>query len=217
MKVTHSLAIAGLLNIVALITHLAGNAGWLYKKSNNEFSTPTSTYLNDAPLQLRQQRYDNAAAIGIIDRTIDQLPSYLQWEELNEAPPEDWSFNTPKNCPTNNNFHYNHSIHSQQRIIVHYHMQHNAGTQFYLFARKFTPCATQACWQNSKHCMVSNKEEFEAENLRQNYRKYGVQYVSYEFMLPPRFPMPFVSEDARRGLFFTTIMRDPFKVSGRMN
>ncbi len=35
--------------------------------------------------------------------------------------------------------------------------------------------------------------------------------MSYENMLPPRFPLPFVSEEAREGLFFTTIMRDPMK------
>ena len=39
----------------------------------------------------------------------------------------------------------------------------------------------------------------------------GVQYVSYETVLPPRFPLPFVSKSAREGLFFTTIMRDPMK------
>lgn len=60
--------------------------------------------------------------------------------------------------------------------------------------------------------MVSYNEDVEADNLRQNYRMHGVQYVSYELMLPPRFPLPFVGEAARRGLFFTTIMRDPFKV-----
>ena len=49
----------------------------------------------------------------------------------------------------------------------------------------------------------------EAENIRNNYYQHGVQYVSYETMLPPRFPLPFVSESAREGLFFTTILRDP--------
>jgi len=36
--------------------------------------------------------------------------------------------------------------------------------------------------------MVSYNEQVEAENIRQNYVKYGVQYVSYELMLPPRMP-----------------------------
>ena len=58
--------------------------------------------------------------------------------------------------------------------------------------------------------MVSYNEEVEAQNLRDNYRDHGVQYVSYEMMLPPKFPLPFVSDTAREGLFFTTIVRDPF-------
>ena len=196
MRSIHPLAVAGLLNTLALSTLLIGNVGWLYERSHSELSTPK--YWTDAPLELDPQ-----------------LPSYLNWMESQSVPPpRDWAFQMPKFCNTTSIFRYNHSLHSQQKIIVHYHMQHNAGTEFYHFARQYTPCATRACWQCSKHCMVSNKEEVEAENIRNNYRRYGVQYVSYELMLPPRFPMPFVSEDARRGLFFTTIMRDPFKVSG---
>jgi len=49
----------------------------------------------------------------------------------------------------------------------------------------------------------------EADNLRNNYKHHGLQYVSYEFLLSPRFPLPFVSESAREGLFFTTILRNP--------
>jgi len=55
--------------------------------------------------------------------------------------------------------------------------------------------------------------EVEADNIRANYKNYGLQYISYELQLPPHFPLPFVSETAREGLFFTTIVRDPFKVS----
>ena len=236
MRSFHPLAVAGLLNILALTTLLIGNVGWLYERSHSELSTPK--YWTDAPLELRRllPRDVDAAAIAYDDgdrtqRTPEpypaalvlqpasgvdpQLPSYLYWaESQNVSPPQDWAFQMPKFCNTTSIFRYNHSLHSQQKIIVHYHMQHNAGTEFYHFARQFTPCATRACWQCSKHCMVSNKEEVEAENIRNNYRRHGVQYVSYELMLPPRFPLPFVSEDARRGLFFTTIMRDPFKVSG---
>ena len=54
--------------------------------------------------------------------------------------------------------------------------------------------------------------EVEADNIRANYRNYGLQYISYELQLPPHFPLPFVSETARKGLFFTTIVRDPFRV-----
>lgn len=73
------------------------------------------------------------------------------------------------------------------------------------------PCATRACWQTSKHCLVSYNERIEAENLRYNYKQHGVQYVSYELMLPPKFSLPFVSKAARQGLYFTTIVRDPFR------
>ena len=237
MRGTHSLAVAGLLNILALTALFIGNAGWLYRKSNSnsEFSTPT---YSDAPHESRPLPRDDETAAN--DYTDDDdrtqimahasmavkssskvVPTYLKWEESLEdvSPPQDWSFQMPKFCNTttnndNNNFHYTtHSLQSQQQIIVHYHMQHNAGTEFYHFARQYTPCATRACWQSSKHCMVSYNEMVEAENIRQNYKQYGVQYVSYELMLPPRFPLPFVSEDARRSLFFTTILRDPFKVS----
>ena len=93
-------------------------------------------------------------------------------------------------------------------------MQHNAGTYLWGLARQFAPCALRACWQHSKHCMISYKEEIEADNIRANYKKFGIQYVSYEMMLPPHFPMPFVSEETRENLFFTTIVRDPFKVRG---
>lgn len=89
--------------------------------------------------------------------------------------------------------------------------QHNAGTSFYSAVKSFVPCATRCCYQTSKHCMVSYNEQTEADNIRNNYEKHGVQYVSYELMLPPRFSLPFVSEEARQGLYFTTIVRDPFK------
>ena len=60
--------------------------------------------------------------------------------------------------------------------------------------------------------MVSYNEEVEAANIRQNFENHGIQYVSYELQLPPRFPLPFVSETARQGLYFTTIVRNPFRV-----
>ena len=140
-------------------------------------------------------------------------PSYLQWNASPVKVPEVWSFQTPEYCDENttNNLLNDTPPHDGQKIIVHFHLQHNAGTNFYYFAWKYTPCSTQACLQTSKHCLVSNNEEVEADNIRHNYKKYGVQYVSYELMLPPRFPLPFVSDSARRGLFFTTIVRNPWE------
>ena len=133
--------------------------------------------------------------------------SYLAWGASPVSVPEDWMFRTPANC---RNITDHSHVRNNQKIILHYHMQHNAGTNFYSFAKRFATCATRACWQTSKHCLVSYNEEVEAQNLRDNYREHGVQYVSYEMMLPPRFPLPFVSDSAREGLFFTTIVRDPF-------
>ena len=144
---------------------------------------------------------------------VSTKPSYLQWNTTQPNLPTNWSFKRPRFCKNITSFQYNSTIHDKQKIIVHYHMQHNAGTYLWGLARQFAPCALRACWQHSKHCMISYKEEIEADNIRANYKKYGIQYVSYEMMLPPHFPMPFVSEKAREGLFFTTIVRDPFKVS----
>lgn len=140
-------------------------------------------------------------------------PSYLQWNTTQPNLPNNWSFKRPRFCKNITSFQYKPTIHDKQKIIIHYHMQHNAGTYLWGLARKFVPCALRACWQHSKHCMISYKEEIEADNIRANYKKYGIQCVSYEMMLPPTFPLPFVSEEAREGLFFTTIVRDPFKVS----
>ncbi|KAL7539860.1 hypothetical protein ACHAXR_010526 [Thalassiosira sp. AJA248-18] len=179
-------------------------------------------YITDAPLvELSdptnegddgiRSRDDTVAIGGGAKIDVDNLePSYLKWDASPVKVPPDWSFITPTSCKNVTKFD-GAGQRSDQKIIVHFHMQHNAGTSFYIFAKKFTHCATRACWQNSKQCMVSMNEEVEAENIRQNYENHGVQYVSYELMLPPRFPLPFVSETARRGLFFTTIVRDPFK------
>ncbi len=153
MRGTHSLAVAGLLNILALAALFIGNAGWLYNKRCNEFSTPTLNW-NDAPqhYELRPllPRDDEEQTAANHDHTDDDdgtqimvhtsmaaesssrvVLACLKWEEsLEDAPPpQDWSFQMPKFCNTNttNNFHY--TSHSQQKIIVHYHMQHNAGTE----------------------------------------------------------------------------------------
>eukprot|EP00579_Thalassiosira_antarctica_P006132 CAMPEP_0201891244 /NCGR_PEP_ID=MMETSP0902-20130614/33969_1 /ASSEMBLY_ACC=CAM_ASM_000551 /TAXON_ID=420261 /ORGANISM="Thalassiosira antarctica, Strain CCMP982" /LENGTH=448 /DNA_ID=CAMNT_0048422363 /DNA_START=18 /DNA_END=1364 /DNA_ORIENTATION=+ len=208
--------IAGLLNLVALSALFLGNIGWKCEKGYHEAARK---YMTDAPLEFSHHPdNDNdgeirtrEAATATATSNDGVVPSYLQWDASPPEVPKDWSFQTPRSCENITNFDSNGQQHGEQKIIVHFHMQHNAGTSFYSFARRFAPCATRACWQDSKHCLVSYNEEVEAENIRQNYKKYGVQYVSYEMMLPPHFPLPFVSETARRGLFFTTIVRDPFK------
>ena len=134
----------------------------------------------------------------------EKIPPYLEWSSKKPSIPSNWTYVEPLYARTLTNF----SPNPTKKIIVHYHMQHNAGTNFYGLAYQFT-LATRACWQTSKHCIVSYNQEVEAENIRDNYKQHGLQYVSYEFMLPPRFPLPFVSETARDGLFFTTIMRNP--------
>jgi len=155
-----------------------------------------------------------------ISTDIDKQPSYLKW---NDGPPKikpNWSYSTPQYCTPKQrgcetcyqNWAKNKPSsmkNSTEKIIVHYHLQHNAGTNYFALVHNFTPCATRACWQSAKHCLVSYNQDVEADNIRNNYFQYGTQYVSYETMLPPRFPLPFVSESAREGLFFTTIMRNP--------
>ncbi|KAK1739350.1 hypothetical protein QTG54_009893 [Skeletonema marinoi] len=158
----------------------------------------------------------------IVDTTTtasNKPPSYLKWQDA--PPPEtpsNWTFIKPQYCNMCDTCHQKwlqsaptSMKNTTEKIIVHYHLQHNAGTNFFALAHAFTPCATRACWQIHKHCLISYNEQVEAENIRSNYYQHGVQYVSYENMLPPRFPLPFVSESAREGLFFTTIMRDPMK------
>eukprot|EP00986_Skeletonema_menzelii_P003911 scaffold1276_cov152-Skeletonema_menzelii.AAC.2 len=152
------------------------------------------------------------------DNNNGKQPSYLNWQDTSPEVPSNWSFVNPQYCLSCDSCHQKwlqiaptSMKNTTQKIIVHYHMQHNAGTNFFALAHAYTPCATRACWQIHKHCLISYNEEVEAENIRRNYYQHGVQYVSYENMLPPRFPLPFVSESAREGLFFTTIMRDPMK------
>ncbi|KAL3791118.1 hypothetical protein ACHAW5_004536 [Stephanodiscus triporus] len=207
--------IAGLFNLLALSA--------LFIKCNKGYREAAHKLLSDAP-----ELSHTTTATGDDDDDYDEIdqgrtterdvaivsasgggytPSHLRWDMPSIEEPEDWSFKMPRYCENAAKFRPD----REQKIIVHFHMQHNAGTEFWQFASRFTPCATRACWQDSKHCMVSYNEEVEAENIRQNYINHGVQYVSYELMLPPRFPLPFVSETARRGIFFTTIVRNPFK------
>ena len=163
------------------------------------------------PSQMNKQTNDELTLLSSRDAP-SITPSYLQWNNTQPRLPENWSFVEPRFCSNTTNFQYDPSTHGQQKILVHYHLQHNAGTNLWGTAKQFVPCALRSCWQHYKHCMVSMNQELEAENIRQNYINYGVQYVSYEMMLPPRFPLPFTTETARQGLFFTTIVRDPFKV-----
>ena len=208
--------LAVLFNIIALSALFIGNVGWKCSSNDatNKFiSDAPSTYTGDDDDGVTLSRRNSAIKIASPEANNDDLtPSYLYWDASKVQEPEDWKFQVTQSLKCNKT-NTNEENDPTQKIIVHYHMQHNAGTEFFFFAKDYTPCATRACWQDAKHCMISNNEEIEAENLRQNYKKYGVQYVSYEMMLPPRFPLPFVSETARKGLFFTTIVRDPFKVS----
>ena len=169
----------------------------------------TKTKFTDGAPSSSTKLYETTISSSIVTTK----PSYLQWNTTQPNLPNNWSFKRPRFCKNITSFKYNPTIHDKQKIIIHYHMQHNAGTYLWGLARQFVPCALRACWQHSKHCMISYKEEIEADNIRANYKKFGIQYVSYEMMLPPHFPLPFVSENAREGLFFTTIVRDPFKVS----
>ena len=210
--------LAVLFNIIALSALFIGNVGWKCSSNDatNKFmSDAPSTYTGDDDDGVTLSRRNSAIKIASPEAKNDDLtPSYLQWDASKVQEPEDWKFQVTQSLKCNKtNTNVSQEYDPTQKIIVHYHMQHNAGTEFFYFAKEYTPCATRACWQDAKHCMISNNEEKEAENLRQNYKRYGVQYVSYEMMLPPRFPLPFVSETARKGLFFTTIVRDPFKVS----
>ena len=205
------LLIAALLNVAALSAIFISHLGWKCEKGYME---ATLKYMTDAP-SVSTNDDDDATSREAATIAGDNVElSYLQWDASPVEVPSDWAFETPSSCENTENAGLQRG---EQKIIVHYHMQHNAGTNLYSFARHITSCATRACWQTAKHCLVSYNEETEAENIRQNYEKHGVQYVSYEIMLPPRFPLPFVSETAREGLYFTTIVRDPFKVNIRID
>ncbi len=110
MRGTHSLTVACLLNILALTALFIGNAGWLYNKRYNEFSTPTLNW-NDAPqhYELRPllPRDDEEQTAANHDHTDDDdgtqimvhtfmaaesssrvVLACLKWEEsLEDAPP----------------------------------------------------------------------------------------------------------------------------------
>jgi len=54
-------------------------------------------------------------------------PSYLQWNTTQPNLPNNWSFKRPRFCKNITSFQYKPTIHDKQKIIIHYHMQHNAG------------------------------------------------------------------------------------------
>eukprot|EP00929_Paragymnodinium_shiwhaense_P008899 TRINITY_DN112885_c0_g1_i1.p1 TRINITY_DN112885_c0_g1~~TRINITY_DN112885_c0_g1_i1.p1 ORF type:complete len:481 (+),score=98.95 TRINITY_DN112885_c0_g1_i1:79-1521(+) len=87
---------------------------------------------------------------------------------------------------------------------LHHHIQHHAGTMLYDIAiRDNKECAVRACHYSRNECLFSVNEEVEVQRLRGT----GHTYVSYEVMLPPNFPFPFVRH--REEFFFTTVLRNP--------
>ncbi|KAL7546614.1 hypothetical protein ACHAWF_009952 [Thalassiosira exigua] len=230
---TRQLFIAGLLNAAALSALFIGSVsiGWKCQSGHPDAATHAPPEMS--PRMRSGRRAENAHANAndndvAKDRSLAKassakneasaaasasrdgfVPSHLKWKDQAVDVPPDWSFRPPSSsCQFDDQFD---GGLGDQKIIVHYHMQHNAGTIFYTHASRFIPCGTRSCWQEHKQCLVSLDEEVEADNLRRNYETHGLQFVSYELMLPPRFPLPFVSYEARRGLFFTTIVRDPMK------
>ena len=91
-------------------------------------------------------------------------------------------------------------------IIVHYHIQHMAGTALYNRAHRNHECATRICRQSLKQCMVSYNETVEAQAIKAT----GFTFLPYEALLRPMFSLPFVDKELRRDFIFTTIMRNPF-------
>ncbi len=91
------------------------------------------------------------------------------------------------------------------KILIHYHIQHMAGTTMWSKAMQNNECAPRACLQSHGHCFHSISEEVEADHLLSNANT----YISYEAPLPAEFPLPFVNSGIRSQFFFTTIMRDP--------
>mmetsp|Transcript_5129 Transcript_5129/g.9321 ORF Transcript_5129/g.9321 Transcript_5129/m.9321 type:complete len:464 (-) Transcript_5129:94-1485(-) len=219
MKNRVPLVLAGLLNLVAWSVVFVVIVSLKCERGHNNTEATRIRNNKSESAALPVIIASNTANIGhsttsistAVKKTFDE-PSYLQWNPSTPPNiPNDWKFTRPRFCKNIANFRYDNATHGKQTIIVHHHMQHNAGTRLWGTAREFVPCALRSCWQKYKHCMVSYDENVEANHIRDNFKKYGVQYHSYELMLPPRFSLPFVSEEARRDLFFTTIVRDPFK------
>jgi len=162
--------VAVLFNVIALSALFIGNIGLKILPCNNAYKS-----LSDAPSLEEGIPVDDddvvlkrTAGISTAIKSIstngnsnndDKLvPSYLHWK-LPSPKPENWQVNVNTqsvNCKNNNATKQYTDL--DQKIIVHFHMQHNAGTEFYAFVKGYTPCATRACWQEAKQCIVSYNE-----------------------------------------------------------
>ena len=165
--------VAVLFNVIALSALFIGNIGLKILPCNNN----TYKSISDAP-SLEEEGVPVDDDDVVLKRTADisalksksangnsnsddeLVPSYLYWK-LPSPKPENWQINVNTqsvNCKNNNSNTTKQYTDPNQKIIVHFHMQHNAGTEFYAFAKGYTPCATRACWQEAKHCIVSYNE-----------------------------------------------------------
>lgn len=95
------------------------------------------------------------------------------------------------------------------RVLIHYHIQHHAGTSMWRTALSNGDCGMPACGQRwpaqQSECLSSLSEQYEATNILRNNHS----FVSIEMMLPPQYPLPFTDPDVRKNFLFTTIMRNP--------
>ena len=160
--------VAVLFNVIALSALFIGNIGFkqldpcTYKSIPDAPSLEEGIPVDDDDVVLKRTA-DISTAIKSIptndNSNSDELvPSYLHWK-LPSPKPENYQVNVNTqsvNCKNNNTT--KQYTDTNQKIIVHFHMQHNAGTEFYAFAKGYTPCATRACWQEAKHCIVSYNE-----------------------------------------------------------
>ena len=162
--------VAVLFNVIALSALFIGNIGKQLNPCNNTYNSVSDAPsleegipVDDDDVVLKRSTAGISTAIKSIttngNSNNDELvPSYLYWK-LPSPKPENWQVNVNTqsvNCKnTNSTKQY---TDPNQKIIVHFHMQHNAGTEFYAFAKGYTPCATRACWQEAKHCIVSYNE-----------------------------------------------------------
>lgn len=159
--------VAVLFNIIALSALYIGNIGKQLNPCNTYKSISDAPSLEEGiPVDDDDVVLKRTADISTIkskstngNSNSDELvPSYLYWK-LPSPKPENWQVNVNTqsvNCKNNNNT--KQYTDPNQKIIVHFHMQHNAGTEFYAFAKGYTPCATRACWQEAKQCIVSYNE-----------------------------------------------------------
>jgi hypothetical protein len=101
----------------------------------------------------------------------------------------------------------NATLPNQRSVLhVHYHILHHAGTTMWSSGKGNHECGARACHTAADECGVSMSEPVERRQLLANQRS-GHTYVSYEMLLPARFPFPFAGE--RERFLFTTIIRNP--------